>query len=61
MKKDIEDFVDKCPNIQEVKVEHKTPGYMTQEIKISNWKWDVIYMDFITGYFVLTDNITLFG
>ena len=34
MKKDIADFMDKCPNYQQVKVEHQKPGGMTQEINI---------------------------
>ena len=49
MKRDIADFVSKCPNCQHVKVEHQNPGGMTQEINIPTWKWDVINMDFITG------------
>ena len=49
MKRDIEEFVSKCPNCQQVKVEHQKPGGMTQEIDIPTWKWDVINMDFITG------------
>ena len=49
IKRDIADFVSKCPNCQQVKVEHQKPGGMTQEIDIPTWKWDVINMDFITG------------
>ena len=49
MKRDIEDFVSKCPNCKQVKVEHQQPRGMTQEIDIPTWKWDVINMDFITG------------
>ena len=42
-------FLSKCPNCQQVKVEHQKLGGMTQEIGIPTWKWDVINMDFITG------------
>ncbi|WMV29330.1 hypothetical protein MTR67_022715, partial [Solanum verrucosum] len=49
MKRDIADFVAKCPNCQQVKVEHQKPGGMTQEIDIPTWKWEVINMDFIIG------------
>ena len=49
MKRDIADFVAKCPYCQQVKVEHQKPGGMTQEIDIPTWKWEVINMDFITG------------
>ncbi|KAH0658050.1 hypothetical protein KY289_026798 [Solanum tuberosum] len=37
MKRDIADFVAKCPNCQQVKVEHQKPGGMTQEIDIPTW------------------------
>ena len=48
MKRDIADFVSKCPNWQ-VKVEHQKPRSMTQEVDIPTLKWDVINMDFIKG------------
>ncbi|KAH0709559.1 hypothetical protein KY284_010986 [Solanum tuberosum] len=38
MKRDIADFMAKCPNCQQVKVEHQKPGGMTQEIDIPTWK-----------------------
>ena len=47
MKRDIADFVSKCTNCQQVKVEHQKPGNMTQEIDIPTWKWHVINMYFI--------------
>ena len=49
MKRNIANFVSKCPNCQQVKVEHQKSGDMTQEIDIPTWKWDVINMYFITG------------
>ncbi|KAH0650243.1 hypothetical protein KY284_030155 [Solanum tuberosum] len=49
MKRDITDFVAKCLNCQQVKVEHQKPRGMTQEIDIPTWKWEVINMDFITS------------
>ena len=61
MKGDIADYVSKCPNCQHVKVEHQKPGGMTQEIDISTWKWDMINMDFITGYLELAESMTQFG
>ena len=39
MKRDIADFVRKCPNCKQVKVEHPNPGGMNQEIHIPTWKW----------------------
>ena len=50
MKRDIADFVSKCPNCQQVQVEHQKPGGMTQEIDIHTLKWDVINMYFSTGF-----------
>ena len=47
MKRDIADFVSKCPNCQQVKVEHHKQGGVTQEIDIPTCKWEVINMDFI--------------
>ncbi|KAH0720092.1 hypothetical protein KY284_005122 [Solanum tuberosum] len=49
MKRDIANFVAKCPNCQQVKVEHQKPGGMPQEINIPTWKWEVINMNFITS------------
>lgn len=35
MKRDIDDFLAKCPNYEQVKVENKKQGGMSQEINIS--------------------------
>ncbi|WMV32749.1 hypothetical protein MTR67_026134 [Solanum verrucosum] len=47
MKKDIEEFVGKCPNGQQVKVEHQKQGGLSQDISIPTWKWQYSNMDFI--------------
>ena len=47
MKRDIVDFVSKCPNCNNFKVEHQKLGGMAQEIDIPTWIWEVINMDFI--------------
>ncbi|KAH0734704.1 hypothetical protein KY285_010411 [Solanum tuberosum] len=49
MKKDIVDFIAKCPNCQQVKVEHKKPGGLLQDINIPTWKWEEVNMDFVVG------------
>ena len=49
MKRDIVDFVRKCPNCHQVKITYQKQGGMTQEIDIRTWKWEVINMDFING------------
>ena len=61
MKRDIADFVSKCPDSQQVKVEHQKPWGMTQEIDIPSWKQDVINMDFITGLPRTRRCMTTFG
>ena len=49
MKKDIADFVAKCPNCQQVKADHQRLGGLTQNIDIPKCKWEDINMDFIVG------------
>ncbi|KAH0669267.1 hypothetical protein KY285_023426 [Solanum tuberosum] len=48
IKKDIAEFVAKCSNCQQVKVEHQRPGGLAQNIELPEWKWEMINMDFIT-------------
>ena len=47
MKGDIAEFVAKCPNCQQVKVEHQKLGGLLQEIKTPTWKWEDI--NFVVG------------
>ena len=35
---------------QQVKVEHQHSAGLLQPLSISEWKWEVISMDFITGF-----------
>ncbi|MDV3143928.1 MAG: hypothetical protein Q8763_02730, partial [Candidatus Phytoplasma australasiaticum] len=49
MKKDIVKFMSRCPNCQQVKVEHQKPGGLAQNIEISEFKWEMINMDFVIG------------
>ena len=34
---------------QQVKVEHQHPTSILQSLLVPEWKWEVIFMDFITG------------
>ncbi|KAH0650287.1 hypothetical protein KY284_030199 [Solanum tuberosum] len=71
MKRDIADFMAKCPNCYQVNVEYHKPGGMTQDIDIPTWKWEVITMDFIRGLphtrrqhvtiWVIVDRVTKFA
>ncbi|XP_070040893.1 uncharacterized protein [Nicotiana tomentosiformis] len=47
MKKNVEEFVARFPNCQQVKDEHKRPGGLAQNIDIPMWKWKMINMDFV--------------
>ena len=35
---------------QQVKVEHQHPAGLLQPLPVLEWKWEVISMDFITGF-----------
>ena len=49
MKIDISEFVTKCLVCQKVKAEHQVPSGFLQPIRIPEWKWDRITMDFLVG------------
>ena len=49
MKRDISEFVTKCLICQRVKAEHQVPSGLLQPIRIPEWKWDRITMDFVVG------------
>ena len=49
MKKDIANFVAKCLTCQQVKVEHQKPAGMLQPLPLSEWKWEDVTMDFVSG------------
>jgi hypothetical protein len=38
-----------CAMCQRVKAEHQRPGGLLHPLKIPEWKWEEIGMDFITG------------
>ena len=47
MKRDFSEFVTKCLVCQRVKAEHQVPSRLLQPIRIPEWKWDRITMDFV--------------
>ena len=49
MKRYFSEFVTKCIVCQKVKAEHQVPSRLLQPIKIPEWKWDQITMDFVVG------------
>ena len=49
MKRDVSEFMSKCLMCQKVKAEHQVPSGLLQPIRIPEWKWDRITMDFVVG------------
>ena len=49
LKKYIDEYLAKCIECQQVKAEHRHPIGLLQPLPISEWKWETISMDFITG------------
>ena len=50
MKKDIAEYISKCMKCQQVKVEHQHPAGLLHPLQVLEWKWEVVSMDFITGF-----------
>jgi hypothetical protein len=49
MKRDIAKYISLCDTCQRVKAEHQRPAGLLQPLKIVEWKWEEIGMDFIVG------------
>jgi hypothetical protein len=49
MKQDVTEYVALCDTYQRVKAEHQRPAGLLQPLKIPEWKWEEIGMDFIVG------------
>ena len=49
MKKGIIEFVAKCPNCQQVKLEHQRSGGLAQNIELLELMWEMINMYLTTG------------
>jgi hypothetical protein len=49
MKRVIAEYVALCDNCQRVKAERQRPARLLQPLKIPEWKWEEISMDFIVG------------
>ena len=49
MKKDVREYMAKCPNFEHVKAKHLKPGGLTQMIEVLKWKWESINMVFVVG------------
>jgi hypothetical protein len=49
MKRAIAEYVALCDNCQRVKAERQRPARLLQPLKIPEWNWEEISMDFIVG------------
>jgi hypothetical protein len=49
MKRSVTEYVAICDTCQHVKAEHQRPAGLLQPLKIPEWKWEEITMDFIVG------------
>ncbi|WVZ75797.1 hypothetical protein U9M48_023828 [Paspalum notatum var. saurae] len=49
MKREVAKYVALCDVCQRVKAEHQKPARLLQPLKIPEWKWEEIGMDFIVG------------
>jgi hypothetical protein len=49
MKGETTEYLSKCLDCQQVKVEHQHPAGLLQPLPIPEWKWEIISLDFITG------------
>lgn len=50
MKKNVAEYLARCLECQQIKVEHVHPVGLLQPLPIPEWKWETISMDFITGF-----------
>ena len=49
MKNEVAEYIARCIECQQVKVEHRHPTGLLQPLPIPDWKWEIISLDFITG------------
>ncbi|WVZ80720.1 hypothetical protein U9M48_028177 [Paspalum notatum var. saurae] len=49
MKREVAEYVALCDVCQRVKAEHQKPAGLLQPLKIPEWKWEEIGVDFIVG------------
>jgi hypothetical protein len=49
IKCEVAEYVALCDTCQRVKVEHQCPARLLQPLKVPEWKWEEIGIDFIVG------------
>ena len=48
MKKHVGDYVHRCLMCQKIKAEHQRLAGLLQPLKVAEWKWEHVMMDFVT-------------
>ena len=49
MKNELEEYIARYFECQQVKTEHQHPSILLQPLPIPSWKWEIINIDFIKG------------
>ena len=49
MKRDVVEYMVRCLTCQQLKAECQRPGGMLQLLKIPEWKWEEVSMNFVSG------------
>jgi hypothetical protein len=49
MKGETKKYLARCQDCHQVKAEHQHPADLLQPLPVSEWKWETISLDFITG------------
>ena len=50
MKNEVAEYIARCIECEEVKDEHRHPTGLLQPLPIPYWKWEIISLDFRTGF-----------
>ena len=49
MNTEVAEYIARCFECQQVKIEHQHPAGLLQPLPIPSWKWEIISLDFVTG------------
>ena len=49
MKTELEEYIARCFECQQVKTKHQHPAGLLQPLPIPSWKWEIISLDFFIG------------
>ena len=50
MKNELAEYIPRCFECQQVKAKHRHPVSLLKLLPIPSWKWEIISIDFITGF-----------